>query len=534
MSKHPQTKNEIEGSVLSSKACNWRAGQPRFFQNVDTTCQQPLIFRRVFEPKYSSNRSVIFPKLQTRHAYFKSNIRSKTFEKFVNLYTLDEPSSKEVKTACDSDQRLFRRSRRGAVSKLKFKTNNKLISSQDSRFTMPAKQLEDALLRHNPGQELIYSLYCKIPRPGVVHLSDRSIRILLKLLFSSKDLNEVAMLRYLTILDDMIAAEKPLLRSEWTSAMVLTGRCVRRISAAEVESVLYLWRKMEHEANVEPSEATFNVLFDVAAKAGKFALAEVLHKEMKNRNLRLNRQSYTGYMLYQGLRGDGEGVKMAYEELVKAGEIVDTVVLNCVITSLLAVGEISAAELVFERMKALHFSRPDARLPPKQWQHAKDLCSLLNAMAGKCRDDASARQRAQSVVPVAPNSHTFSILVRYHAYESGNLDRMTELIGEMFQFSLFIDRTIFFLLFKGFQIHGGLRYSAWTKVRLEGLWTSYKETLTLDPDELAVERFFAITVLLAFKKCIGDNRMREVWDELYEFWKPEQEDVDVVVDRLGL
>ena len=528
---HNQSHSRAACAFVANKEGNWDNKKLEYRRYIDIARLQPLIVKtRLHEPKHRLILPSVVPISQTRHAYFGSNIQPKIFEKYVNLYTTNEPSPSEEKTTRPHDEHFSQSPRSDVATEIECYSE----PFQESSPALPAKQLEVALSRQSSSQDLLYSLYCEIPSPGVAYMGEGSIRKLLKLLFSTEDANEAVMLRYLTILDDMIAAGKPLLRSEWTSAMVLTKRCVRRITAAEVETVLHLWRRMEQEANVEPSEVTFNVLFDAAAKAGKFALAEVLFEEMKKRKLRLNRQSHTGYILYQGLRGDGEGVKGAYKELVKAGEIVDTIVLNCVITSLIAVGEISAAELVFQRMKALHFSKPNARLPPKQRQHAKDLCSLLNAMALKCRDDVVARQEAQGIVPVAPNSETFRILVKYYAFKSGNLDRMTELIGEMYQFSLPIDRTIFHSLFKGFQKHGGVRYSAWTKARLEGLWTSYKDMLALDPDLLAVQRSFATTVLLAFKKCTGDSRTREIWEELLELWQPEQDDVDFTVDRLGL
>ena len=535
LSAYNHKDDEITHAIVVDKIQIWRNQRSKFDPGLYLKSLQPYSFKaRISKCKFNVIQHVAFLKLQIRHASSDSAIQSKGSENLIELNQLDRLSSSDVTDGCKHDEHLVKRYWNTTMNISNSKLESKLISYSESSTMAPVAQLEQVLLERRLPPESVYSLYCKIPRPGVAYLSERAIRMLLHCLSVIEEETEVAMLRYLAVLDDMKIANRPLLRSEWTSAMVLTGRCVRKTSAAEIESLLHLWRKMEHEANIEPSSVTFNVLFDVAAKAGKFALAEVLFKEMRNRDLGLNREFRTGYILYQGLRGDGEGVKMAYKELVGAGEIVDTIVLNCVITSLIAVGEISAAELVFQRMKALYFSKVDARLFPKHWRHAKDLSFLLNMAAEKYRENASTRQKVQDSVPLAPNTDTYRILARYHAYHSGNLDRMTELIGEMLQFRLSINRSMYFLLFKGFQIHGGLRYSAWTKARLEGLWASYKETLILDPDKLSMQTYFAIAVMLAFQKTIGDHRMREVWEELSDLWRPAQDDVDVVVNKVAL
>lgn len=533
LSKSKDEDDEGTNATVADRTQSWRNQSFKLKRCPQLKSLQLLSHEtRTYKYIIGVSQHVAYSKLQIRNASSISAVQSKSSEDLIELRQLNRLSSSDVTDECKHDEHLIKRYWKDTMNISNSELESKLISYSEPSAMSPVAHLEQVLLERRLPPDSVYSLYCKIPRPGVAYLSERATRMLLHCLSVVEDETEAAMLRYLSVLDDMKIANRPLLRSEWTSAMVLTGRCVRKTSAAEIESLLHLWRKMEQEAKVEPSSVTFNVLFDVAAKAGKFALAEVLFKEMKTRNLRLNREFRTGYILYQGLRGNGEGVKMAYKELVNAGEIVDTTVLNCVITSLIAVGEISAAELVFRRMKALYFSKKKGRLFPKHWRHAKDLSFLLNMAAEKYREDASTREKVQDSVPVAPNEETYRILASYHAYHSGNLDRMTELIEEMLQFHLSINRSMYFLLFKGFQIHGGLRYSAWTKARLEGLWASYKETLLLDPCRLSMQTYFAIAVMLAFQKTIGDNRMKEVWEELDDLWKPSQDDVDIVMNKV--
>ena len=462
-------------------------------------------------------------------------ISKEEYQGLVDIYEDDSNALGESQIGCSDSSHLQHEIAKGVIKRkedINFESES--INNATNPITMSINQLKKSLKNSDLSSEHIFNLYRNIPQPGVVHLSSPYIRKLLRHLSVLETLDEAAMLRYLSVLDDMNAVGKPMTRSEWTSAIALVGRCFGQISTSEVESALQIWRKMEKEAHVKPSEVTFNVLFDVAAKAGKFALAELIFLEMKNRNLRLNRYFRTGQIFYHGLKGDGTGVKRAYKELIRAGEIVDTVVLNCVITSLFRVGESSAAEVVFERMKSLHHTKVNSRLPPKSWRHTKELSVLLNKMAHQFRDDSDARQRLQDFTPVAPNLQTFKILIRYHAFDSGNLDRIIGLIGEMLHYKLLTDRSLFFILFKGFKIHGGQRYSAWTRLRLEGLWKSYSESWLLAAEPYAMHTSLAIIILLAYKNCIGEIRMREIWNDICGRWAPSREDLGTVVDTVGV
>ncbi|KAK5182169.1 hypothetical protein LTR16_010282, partial [Cryomyces antarcticus] len=160
--------------------------------------------------------------------------------------------------------------------------------------------------------------------------------------------------RYLSIVDDMKEAGIPMTVAEWNTAVAFAGRWYERVTAAEVENALHIWKEMEHQAGVQGTNVTFNILFDIATKAGKYVLAEMIMKEMQKRNLKYNRYFRFGLIYYYGLRADGDGVRRAYKDFVEAGEIVDTAVMNCVMVSLIRAGEPTAAEEVFLRMKRLN------------------------------------------------------------------------------------------------------------------------------------------------------------------------------------
>jgi pentatricopeptide repeat protein len=74
-------------------------------------------------------------------------------------------------------------------------------------------------------------------------------------------------------------------RTEWNSAMSFAGRYLRKVGDVQVETATQIWLRMEKEAGIESSATTFSILFDVATKAGKFALADIVVKEMMQRKI---------------------------------------------------------------------------------------------------------------------------------------------------------------------------------------------------------------------------------------------------------
>ena len=363
--------------------------------------------------------------------------------------------------------------------------------------------------------------------------------------------SEQSMLRYLSLIDDLTAANIPLTVGEWNSAISFAGRWVRHVSHLQVETATQIWLRMEREAGVASDNITFNILFDVAAKAGKFALAEVVMKEMVSRGLPENRFFRTNRIYYYGVKQDGAAVRQAYKDLVDAGDFVDTTVLNCVIASLIRAGEASAAEHIFERMKTIHSERTNnKRLASATggWRKQRQLGRVLDKAARYLRENPQQGLAVQEATPVTPNIHTYRLLIKYHAHESGNIDRITDLLDEMHHSSIHIHGSIFFQLFKGFHLHGGVRYSSWTRSRLDKLWTVFLEYVdrTAEYDNhhsLASSAeedkgcYFdvgvVVVVLKAYNRVAGRDSALEVWDTILDKWTPEGEALDAVNHALA-
>jgi len=370
----------------------------------------------------------------------------------------------------------------------------------------------DLLLDEQSSNRALYEAYKELPQPGVTYLPNSVIRLFLQRMSTPWVKTQAAMLRYLSLIDDMQQARLPINTAEWSSAIYLAGRSFSRIEQGEVNRAFDIWKQMEMEAGVKSSSVTFNILFDVAVRNGKFALGETILKEMHRRNLRLNRMGRVSLMYYHGLRGDGDGVRKAYHDFVEAGEIVDTLVLNCVIASLVNAQEPTAAEQIYQRMKdmqsTLRRGRSDDgrealfKLHPEPGSNrigsemASNHLGRILARAPHLREHLPEHHdQLQAQMPLTPNFTTFRIMLAHHSAVSGDLDRMTVLLKEMLEnFDIPLFPVVFQLLFKGFAIHGprGGPDSAWSRARLFMTWeacrTAIKDSNNLAESQEQAER----------------------------------------------
>jgi pentatricopeptide repeat protein len=365
-----------------------------------------------------------------------------------------------------------------------------MLMSRQLREVSTMQAFVDLLLDDKSSNRALFEVYKKLPDPGVAYLPRGVIRLFLQRMSTPYYKSERSMLRYLSLIDDMQRASLPITSAEWSSAIYLAGRSFVRVTDAEIASAFRLWREMEQEAGVLASHVTFNILFDIAVRAGKFVLGEAVLKEMHARGLRLNRLGRVSLIYYHGLRGDGDAVRKSYRDFVEAGEVVDTLVLNCVMASLIHAQEPIAAEQIYERMKRLQDrlvkgKRPDGgealftkypppgsnRLGTEMASNSLGRVLLRSARLKTVLPEHHAE--LQNSMPLRPDLITFRNLISHHASTSGDLDRLTVLVNDMNeQFNLPFTSLMFQILFKGFAIHGGSNSddAKWTNKRLELVW----------------------------------------------------------------
>ena len=381
--------------------------------------------------------------------------------------------------------------------------------------------------------EEVYKAYLTLPFPGVYYLTPHERNKLLQRLAVVERKQEKVLLRYLSVLDDMKAANIPLHRHHWNSSIHLAGRSLSKVTAVEVESALRMWREMEEDANVEGNDVTYNILFNIAVRAEKPALAEMILKEMQTQEQGLNRYAYVDLIYYYGIRGDCEKIRQTYIEYVKSGQIVDTVVLNCVITSLLRAGELQAADHVYQRMRNIHAKQTGMMPPPNDWKRTRELGRVLYRAA---RDFAKAPElcrKLQDQQCLAPNVRTYVIFLEHHVSRTGEMQSIAKLLDEMQCLSLPLSGRIFMELFRGFALHGGLRYTMWTGPRLEGVWRSFIDLADQNLGEVYIAKWLSIWTLRAFMSCCGKERALGIWDELKSRWKPSEYDEKIAQDILS-
>lgn len=342
--------------------------------------------------------------------------------------------------------------------------------------------LAEVLQDRTTDPEIIYELYRDLPDPRAPYLPAKTRHKLLRHLAVIEKKNEQSMLRYFSVINDMKSTAIPLLVSEWNSAVSFAARWVRQSTDVEVEAAIHVWREMEHIAGVKADEVTFNILFDVACKAGKFTLAEMLYKEMENRGLPETRFRHVSLIWFHGLKADGDGVRAAFNELEKAGEIIDTIVLNALIASFTRCNEASQAEQIYGFM--IEKSNPEMR--PKTYLEKRDLRTTYQKWADAVKDQPDKHAELQAQASMGPDVHTYRILFNYFGVTFGDLEKVAVFLDELIELKIPLHGGHFLAFFKGFAMHGGLRYTKWTEDLLERTWTIFMTAIDEEAEDLYI------------------------------------------------
>ena len=386
-------------------------------------------------------------------------------------------------------------------------------------------------------QRQIFDAYSALPFPGVAFLEDRSRRLLLRRMSHVQIKSRKSMIRYLSVIDDMKGANIELIDGEWNSAISFAGRCYQQVTVVEVEAALRIWKEMEEEAGVRSGEVTFSILFDIATKAGKYVLAEMILNEMASRNIRLDRFAHVGLIYYYGVRQDGQGIRKAYRKLVEAGHVVDCVVMDCVVASFLRAKELPAAEMVYERRKQVFTQMGGTKVPVMSWRETRELGKVLDRAKLGWADNRQKLQQIQAEQYLGPHPRMYTSFIEYHVSVSGELRQLTNMLDEMQSFGIPVDGRMFVKIFKGFAYNGGVKYTSWTRARLEHVWTALKSVLDADGKHVSLQKWMVIWIIRAFAKCSGKERARELWAEVRSRWKSDPDEMSsvhhIVTDALN-
>ncbi|KAK4122810.1 hypothetical protein N657DRAFT_646565 [Parathielavia appendiculata] len=389
---------------------------------------------------------------------------------------------------------------------------------------------------HKVSLDHIYELYQRLPEPRMLYLHSRFRHQLLRTLGQPDERDSGSMLRYFEVIADVKNTGIPLTTAEWNCAIAFASKYVGTVSETEVEAALKLWREMECDAGIKATNVTFNILFDVACKAGNFALAEMIYREMESRGHYYNRYHYTSLIHFFGLKHETGGMRAAYKEMVEAGEMIDTVVLNAMISGLLRSGEEAPAERLYERMKTATLSEDSnaaTTVPVRTPTSDRAITQALLMFAKIARRHPRSRAALQRMTLLAPDLQTYRILVNHYGVKRGDLAKVAGYIDEMKFFKIPLHHAIFLALFKGFAHHGGYERSAWSERRLTGIWNALLDALDSGTPGLEVKTWLAVWALRAFAKCSTRERVLDVYDALKARWSLGPVDEQFMIDFLS-
>lgn len=368
---------------------------------------------------------------------------------------------------------------------------------------------------HTTSLEYLFQLYQKIPSPRLPHLSRYDVSIFVGRMMAVPLRDQTSMLRYLSILDDMKAANIPISRNEWNAAIAFVARCSKEVTMREAKSAIQIWKESELTTGVASNTGTFNILLDMASKSGAPVLVEWILNEMKTRGISPDRFTHTTMITFHSFCRDGEKVREAYRNFVEAGEIVDTVVLNAVMAALIRAQQPQSAEYIYENMKCTILDPPHP-LPmtgPKGWQGKRSWAKNLKRIARK-RNIINGYMK-QFGASMAPDFCTFSMLI-LQCSRNEDYDRAQVLLGDMKQCAVDMDESIFIAVLKGFGWHGGMRDSSWTRERLDVVIRQIFE----ESPEIPMSRALAIWILRAVAKVYNSKqKVLKAWDIIERRWE---------------
>ncbi|KAL0941571.1 pentatricopeptide repeat protein [Colletotrichum truncatum] len=396
----------------------------------------------------------------------------------------------------------------------------------DNSLTQLATSLSAAVstrLRH-PGRislDTIFNMYSALPEPRMIQIPAHLRHRLLTAFGTPKKKDSQTMLRYFSLIGEVRDCGLSLRRNEWNHALSFASRYVGKTTETEAEAALQLWKEMERQAKVPGNDVTFNILFDAASKSGNFQLAELIYKEMETRKIPFNRYHHVSLIHFFGLKHDADGVRAAYKEMVEAGEMVDTVVLNCVISSLLRCGEDEAALRVYEHMKATHSKA--ASLPDRDYVAHKMVNKVLGMFTKVGKKHPELRAQLQELADTTPDIRTYRALINHFAIKAGNLNKVAQFLDEMKWFEVPVHGSIFLMLFKGFNTHGGLPGSEWSNLRLHNVLSALTQALDEKSGAVYLDTWLMMWALRAFMRCTNKETVLDVYEQFKQRWRLEED-----------
>lgn len=373
----------------------------------------------------------------------------------------------------------------------------------------------------------IHETYQELPEPRMLNLTGGWRKELLRVMGMPKKRDANSMIRYFALVADVKNAGLTLSKRQWNYALAFAAKYTAKVQSRQLESALRLWWEMEREGRQTANAVTFNILFDAATKAGSFALADMIYKEMENRNIPFNHFHHVTLIYYFGLQRDSDGIRAAYKEMVEAGELVDSIALNCVISGLLRSGEEAAAEDTYRRMRAAGKVAPEQ--PEKSYMVSKAITKALMMLTKVARDHPSLKKNFQKGVRISPDLRTFKLFIHHYAVRVGDLGKVVYFLDEMKAEGVALHPTLFLGVFRGFFLHGGYPGTDWSEQRLDTVVAALYQTQDQMGESFRIEAWVVIWLLRATKRCCSKQKLEKTFEEISRRWNiPPERQLDIL------
>ncbi|KAK6535106.1 hypothetical protein TWF694_001592 [Orbilia ellipsospora] len=368
----------------------------------------------------------------------------------------------------------------------------------------------------------LFSAYLELPSPRLQYFSQEQVYTLLSKLSNIKRGDEGGILQYLTVIDDMKIGRIPIPRQYWNMAIGFVAKSYRQLSDHDLQSGLFLWKEMEKSAGVSADVTTFNILFHLAASSDMPHLPLMMLKEMRRRKLPMDRFTYVNLIMYYGKQGNSRGIRNTYREFIGMGEFVDIVFFNAIMTALIDTGEPQAAEDILTHLTRLprtkqttthYFTVRESRLH-------KDIKELKKTL-GQQGFDTNIDFDQQ--LPI-PNLVSFAIFIDYHAGETADFGKILSLLRGLSECGIESETSILQSLYKGFALHGRLKYTPWTLQRLNAVFEAFVD------GSYPIGRDAALWCLRAYVVLAGKERGKEIWMLLKYKWVEQGGDTSEILE----
>lgn len=351
-----------------------------------------------------------------------------------------------------------------------------------------------ALHDKSKSNQYVFTCYKKLPEVGVAYLSKMERKILLRRFAKPLDRRRSHARYYIQLVHDMIDAEHSMNRWHWTNAIYFTAHKVPVLEKRDLQDALYLWRRME-SADLKADGAIFEILYMIAIKSSQFTVADNLLQEMKDRGLYLSRHGMVSKIYASGKRQDTNAIQENFDEFVKSGGIVDSTVLNALLSALLQVGSLDVAQQLYSKMMAAavnrskgmphHVFSPSTLTEFGGWRYnARKLGDVFKRYT-RMRDDYEENPgQVQDLVPMAPDTRTFYIIFNHYCLVSGDLKQVCQILRDMERvFTVPPQSFVYNSLFLGFSRHEPSK--GWTKELLLEVWVVFRRLLFESETRLA-------------------------------------------------